>query len=161
MGAFIIESVDHGNVDDVIITQIAHVLTYEVPQSFETCKDNLNEWFYDEIPGEKMTIIATIDDEIVGIVRFWKTPYYQDKWLIEGLKVMRTTRRQGIATKMIQYGITQFREKTSDDLFVNIANYNIASQKLHQKLNFIKCMNGGVNSLGHACDYIEHYQYNG
>ena len=139
MSRIIIEQLDSKVVDNELIIKIAELLSDEYPDEFESLKKFFKDWFTDTIPGEKMTFVARIDEKLVGVVRFWKTPYLHDHWLIEGLEVLKPYRRMGFATKLLQAAIEVFTKMTNENLYVHIMIYNTASQKVHQRLNFVKC----------------------
>ncbi len=100
-----------------------------------------------------------IDEKLIGVVRFWKTPYLHDYWLFEGLEVLKSYRRMGVATKLLEDGIEEFTQITDENLYVHIMNYNTASQKLHKKLNFVKSAWDGRDSFGTKRKNLERYQY--
>lgn len=145
-----------------LVESLAGLLSYEETERFDELKVFWCRWLLDKIEGEKITVIAEEtykegNQEIVGVVRFWKTPYYNNKWLIEGLEVILHKRRQGIAEQMIQYGLKELRQKGVKEIAVNIRNNNIPSIKVHEKLGFIKVSSGAINSYGDYKKHIDEY----
>lgn len=159
MNKIIIEKLDSKTFDNQVIIKIAELLSDEYPDEFKSLKKFFKDWFTDIIPGEKMTFVARIDEKLIGIVRFWKSPYLHDYWLIEGLEVLKPYRRMGVATKLLEAGSEEFTQITHENLYVHIMNYNTASQKIHQKLNFVKCSCDGRDSFGTKRKNLERYQY--
>ena len=96
-------------------------------------------------------------DYIIGVTRFWKTPYCNNKWLIEGLEVIPPKRKLGVGKSIVKHGISLLHELTDENIFVNISNKNIPSIKLHESLGFKKISNGSINSLGDYRENIDQY----
>lgn len=115
------------------------------PEDLEGLRSFWQKWFT-EIPGEKLTLVAT-QGRFLGAVRLWKSPYCNDKWLVEGLEVAREHRRQGIGETLVCRGIEILKQR-SDWLYAHIHNANIASINLHVKLGFIPLYQGYLNSWG-------------
>jgi ribosomal protein S18 acetylase RimI-like enzyme len=91
-------------------------------------------------------------------VRFWRSPYCDNKWLIGGLEVIATERRKGIGKSMVAEGIRILQSRTGEKIFVHIADKNTPSIKLHEGLGFKKINSGSINSYGdfreHVCEYV-------
>lgn len=151
-------NIDKTKADKDLCNALARVLTYDEPEYFDDSSKWWEDWFLDKIPGDKLTIAAEEDGEIIGITRFWKTPYCNDIWLIEGLEVISTKRKRGIGKAIVQHGISLIQERSDDDIFVNIANRNIPSIKLHESLGFEKTITGANNSLGDYRAHIDRYK---
>lgn len=143
-----------------VIQALATVLCYEEPEMMESSVEFWNSWLHNKIEGEKITIIAeeAENNEIVGVVRFWKTPYCNNKWLVEGLEVISTNRRKGIGRNMVKYGLEKLREKGIKEVSANIRKDNIASIKLHEGLGFNKISSGSINSFGDFRDHVDEYR---
>lgn len=91
-----------------------------------------NEWFAKnnkEIPGEKYTVIATYNKKIIGITMLWKSPYCENKWLIEGLYVMKDYRNKGIGLSMMEKILSIAKNIGANHIYANIKkwekSYNI------------------------------------
>ncbi|MEG0773894.1 GNAT family N-acetyltransferase [Clostridium sp.] len=140
-----------------LMEQLSTVLTYEEPQNFGNCFKWWETWFSHEIPGDKITIIAEKEDSIVGVVRFWRTPFCNNKWLIEGLEVISPERKKGIGKSMVLEGIDMLRNTTNEEIFVHIANKNTASIKLHESIGFKKVSTGSINSYGYFRAHVDEY----
>lgn len=157
MGLVSIKKVEIGNVNRQLIEQLSQVLTYSEPENFEDCVQWWEKWFSDEIPGEKLTIIAEEQNNVIGVVRFWKSPFCDNKWLIEGLEVIPPKRKNGIGKSIVLEGIRILRNANIDKIFVHIANDNTASIKLHEGIGFKKISSGSVNSYGDFRRHVDEY----
>lgn len=60
-----------------IVQALAKVLCSEESKIIESSIQFWNSWLYNKIEGEKITIVAEeIDNQnFIGVVRFWETPY--------------------------------------------------------------------------------------
>ncbi|WBW99312.1 GNAT family N-acetyltransferase [Oceanirhabdus sp. W0125-5] len=157
MGNIIVEKINKDDVNEQLIQQLAKVLTFEEPENFTSCIKWWNEWFTDKIPGEKITIIAKEKNQVIGLTRFWKTPFCYNKWLIEGLEVIPPKRRSGVGKAIIKYGISLLNDVTDEKVYVHISNKNIPSIKLHESIGFKKISNGSINSFGDYREHIDEY----
>jgi len=117
-----------------------------------------NDWLNNKISGSKITIVAQDTRNLIGIVRFWHSPYV-DKWLIEGLYVLHKFRKHGIAKQMLYFGLQILKDKYVKEVFVHIKNTNYPSKNLFKKLGFF--INNDfeyINSVGvknlHIGEYI-------
>lgn len=147
---------------EIVVSQITYILSFDEPESLNDLTQFFYDWFSDKIPGQKVTIVAeeqNTDGSVqpIGVVRFWKTPYCQDKWLIEGLAVISSKRRLGIGRAMVEHGLEILRERGVDQVSANISNRNIASIKLHESLGFTKVSTGSLNSFGEWRDHVDEY----
>lgn len=140
-----------------LMEQLSKVLTYSEPKNFEECLCWWGEWFSDKIPGVKLTIIAEEQKNIVGVARFWKTPFCNNKWLIEGLEVIPPKRKKGIGKSIVIEGIRLLRGITDEQVFVHINNKNTASIRLHEEIGFKKISNGSINSYGDFRSLVDEY----
>lgn len=144
-----------------IIEDLAGVLCFEEPEMIETSKEHWRDWLSNKIEGDKITIAAEETDNnnhrLVGVVRFWKTPYCNYKWLIEGLEVISTKRRKGIGRAMVECGLDKLRKYGIEKVSANIANNNISPIKLHESLGFVKTSSGSVNSFGDFRERVDEY----
>ncbi|MCM1991619.1 GNAT family N-acetyltransferase [Oceanirhabdus seepicola] len=111
----------------------------------------------DKIPGEKITIIAKEKNEIIGVTRFWKTPFCNNKWLIEGLEVIPSKRRSGVGKSIVEHGISLLHDATDENIFVHISSRNVPSINLHESIGFKKISNGSINSFGDYKEHIDEY----
>lgn len=157
MSLMCIRKVEMEDINKQLMEQLSHVLTYEEPESFQECLKWWEGWFSDKIPGDKLTIIAQEQNNIIGVTRFWKTPFCNNKWLIEGLEVIPTERKKGIGKSIVMEGIRILRNTTNENIFVNIANKNIASIKLHEGIGFTKISSGTINSYGDFRGHIDEF----
>ncbi len=63
-----------------LFRSLAQVLCYDEPEEMHKSKKFWQAWFSDQIPGEKLTIVAAeggatiAEQQFVGVVRLWKTP---------------------------------------------------------------------------------------
>ncbi|SHK29553.1 Ribosomal protein S18 acetylase RimI [Hathewaya proteolytica DSM 3090] len=157
VGLVYIKRVEQTDADKQVIEQLSHVLTYSEPENFDDCVKWWKSWFSDKIPGEKLTIIAQEQNNIIGVARLWKTPFCDNKWLIEGLEVIPNERRKGIGKSIVIEGIRILRETTNERVFVHIANKNIPSIKLHERIGFKKVGSGIINSYGDFRGHVSEY----
>lgn len=157
MSIISIKRVESTDVNEQLVKQLSQVLTYSEPENFEDCVKWWESWFSDKIPGDKFTIIAEEQNNIIGVTRFWKTPFCNNKWLIEGLEVIPPERRKGVGKSIVMKGIHILRNKTKENIFVHISNKNIASIKLHEGIGFKKISNGSINSYGEFRKNIDEY----
>lgn len=153
MGIVSIKKVEKKDINKQLMEQLSHVLTYSESENFEECLKWWEDWFLDKIPGDKLTIIAEEKNNIIGVTRFWKTPFCNNKWLIEGLEVIPPERRKGIGKSIVTEGIRILLNTTNEKIFVHIANKNIPSIRLHEEIGFKKISSGVINSYG---DFREH-----
>lgn len=157
MSVVSIMKVTKENADEDVIKQLSQVLTYSEPENFEECEKWWGQWFSDKIPGDKLTILAKEENNIIGVVRFWKTPFCNNKWLIEGLEVIPPKRRKCIGKAIVTEGIRILKGITNEKIFVHIASENIESKRLHEGLGFKKISNGSINSYGKFRNHIDEY----
>lgn len=152
-------SINHDN--NRAIGDLAEVLSYEEPEMLETYKGFWNDWLSNKIIGEKITIVAEQTDNsnqrLVGVVRFWKTPYCNDKWLIEGLEVISIMRRKGIGGSMVSFGLNKVKELGIKNISANISTINTASIRLFKSLGFTKISSGSINSYGDYREQVDEY----
>lgn len=157
MGLVSIKRVERIDVGKQVIEQLSYVLTYSEPENFDDCVKWWESWFSDKIPGDKVTVIAQKQNNIIGVARFWKTPFCSNKWLIEGLEVIPTERRKGIGKSIVTEGIRILHETTNERVFVHISNKNISSIKLHESIGFKKVSSGVINSHGDFRGHVSEY----
>ena len=157
MSGMSIRKVEMESVNKQLMEQLSQVLTYSEPENFKDCLSWWQSWFSDKIPGEKLTIIAEEENNIIGVVRFWKTTFCNNKWLIEGLEVIPTKREKGIGKSMVEEGIRILQITTNEKIFSHIDNENIASINLHKGIGFNKISNGSINSYGEFRGHVDEY----
>lgn len=121
-----IRKIESEDINKGLMEQLSKVLTYSEPENFEDCLRWWEEWFLDKIPGDKLTIIAEEQNTIVGVARFWKTPFCNNRWLIEGLEVIPPKRKKGIGKSIVIEGIHLLRE-----LLMNKYSYILTIKILH------------------------------
>ncbi|WMM23924.1 GNAT family N-acetyltransferase [Tissierella sp. MB52-C2] len=148
--------------DNRIIDKLAGVLCFEEPEMIKKSKEFWNDWFSNKIEGDKITIVTEKTNKdnkqsLIGVVRFWKTPYCNNKWLIEGLEVIATERRKGIGRTMVKYGLDILRKSGIEKISVHIRNTNIPSIRLHKSLGFVKVSLGAIDSFGEFNENIDEY----
>lgn len=142
-----------------IVDKLAAVLSNEDPTMMKASRKFWSDWFSDKIVGEKITIATEHKSHnmFVGVVRFWKTPYCNNKWLIEGLEVVPVFRRKGIGSSMLVCGLENARNLGIEKVSANIARNNIPSINIFEKLGFVKISSGSINSLGEYREYVDEY----
>jgi len=145
------------NADEDVIKQLSQVLTYSEPENFEECEKWWGQWFSDKIPGDKLTIVAKEKNNIIGVVRFWRTPFCNNKWLIEGLEVILPQRSKGVGKAIVTEGIRILKGITNEKIFVHIDGENNKSKRLHEGLGFKKISSGSINSYGKFRNHIDEY----
>lgn len=143
-----------------LISNITSLLCAETPENINNCLNSLKNWFQNEISEDKHTFIALDNENLVGIVRLWSTPYLGNKWYIEGLEVLSSERRKGIASKLITNAINYSKANDITNLWSNISSSNDASIKLHESLGFKLASKGACNTYGsyrpnNNCYYID------
>lgn len=157
MSVVSIMNITKEDVNKELIKQLSLVLTYSEPENFKECEKWWEQWFSEKIPGDKLTIIAKEENNIIGVTRFWNTPFCNNKWLIEGLEVIPPKRRKGVGKAIVTEGISILKGITNEKIFVNISNKNIESKRLHEGLGFKKISIGSLNSYGEFRNHIDEY----
>lgn len=157
MSVVSIMKVTKENVDEEVIKQLSQVLTYSEAENFKECEKWWGQWVSDKIPGDKITIVAKEENNIIGVVRFWRTPFCNNKWLIEGLEVIPPKRRNGIGKAIVTKGIRILKGITNEKIFVHIDSENNESKRLHEGLGFQKISSGSINSYGVYRSHIDEY----
>ncbi|WP_350344784.1 GNAT family N-acetyltransferase [Proteinivorax tanatarense] len=147
-------------INDMVIEKMAMVYCYEEPGQIESVKEYWSNWLTGENEGDKLTVVAEDIKEqcLAGVVRFWKTPHCGNKWLIEGLEVIKPKRKSGLGKSMVEYGLNFLKSKGVDKISANISSKNVASIKLHESLGFKKISSGAINSYGDFRPYMDEYQ---
>jgi RimJ/RimL family protein N-acetyltransferase len=153
----LIRKIEAEDINKHLMEQLSRVLTYSEPENFKDCFEWWKKWFSDKIPGEKLTIVAEEKDNVIGLTRFWKTPYCDNKWLIEGLEVISPERKKGIGKSIVMEGIRILHNITNEPIYVHIANNNIVSIKLHESIGFKKISSGSINSYGDFRSHVDEY----
>ncbi|MPM33945.1 hypothetical protein SDC9_80526 [bioreactor metagenome] len=157
MSVVSIMKVTKENVDEEVIKQLSQVLTYSEPENFKECEKWWRQWFSDKILGDKITIVAKEENNIIGVTRFWRTPFCNNKWLIEGLEVILPQRRKGVGKAIVTEGIRILKGITNEKIFVHIDSENNQSKRLHEVLGLKKNSSGSLNSYGDYRNYIDEY----
>ncbi|MBL4936839.1 GNAT family N-acetyltransferase [Clostridium sp. YIM B02515] len=152
-----INKLEKSEVNKQVIEQLAQVLTYLEPENFGDCVKWWEGWFSDKMPGDKFTFIAEVQNNIIGVVRFWKTPFCNNKWLIEGLEVIPPERKKGVGRSIITGGIHILRDSAIEKIYVHISDKNIPSIKLHEVIGFKKIKSGVINSYGDFRGHVSEY----
>lgn len=123
----------------------------------------LEKWHKDDIPGEKVTLSLYESDNdirtLVGVLRIWRSPYCEDKWLLEGLEIALDKRRQGYGHRLVEAALTLLREKGIKTAYLNINSRNKVSHQLAIDMGFEQCSTGCTNSFGHELTTSNHYKY--
>jgi len=132
---------------------VAAWVSDERPDTVDTCAQATDQVTItgrhdDALQATPLGALPDHSDRVIGIVRFWCSPYVGNKWFVEGLKVSSEMRRQGVAMSMLMYGIGILREMGVKELYAHIAGNNVPSIQLHQKLGFSLVSRGYVNSYG-------------
>ena len=156
-------AVEPSDISEQRIRDLTRVLSYDEPAHEDSARTFWLGWFSEKIEGEKRTVVAEKHDattnisEIVGVVRLWRTPYVNHKWLIEGLEVISTRRRQGIGKSLLEKAIELLSAEGVDKVSVNISRNNTASVNLHISLGFEKSSTGSLNSYGNYRQNVDQY----
>lgn len=152
-----IEVMESRNQSMQIIQELSKVICYENIKDLDKCINFWTNWLYNEIPGEKLTIVAKYKKNIVGVVRIWNSPFCEDKWLIEGLHVITPRQGYGIEKTIVKYAIDTIRDMTNSDIYVHLNNENIESISVHEGLGFKKISTGCINSFGQVKENYDEY----
>ena len=107
--------------------------------------------------GGKDGFQTKFQENIIGLVRFWKTPFCNNKWLIEGLEVIPPERKKGVGRSIITEGIRILRNSVREEIYVHISDKNIPSIKLHEGIGFKKIKSGAINSYGDFRGHVSEY----
>jgi RimJ/RimL family protein N-acetyltransferase len=159
MSRISVKKVEKDSIGKQLMEQLSQVLAYSEPENFKSYLEFWEKWFSDKIPGEKLTIIAEEQNAVVGVTRFWKTPYCDNKWLIEGLEVIAPERRKGIGKSIVMEGIRILRNMTDEPIYAHISNDNTASIKLHEGVGFKKISSGSITSYGGFRSHVDEYLF--
>lgn len=141
------------------VSQLATLLAEEEPDRINDFTMFWKDWFQDKQKGNRFTIIAkeAAGNKIIGVARFWQSPYCDNKWLIEGLQVLSCRRGEGVGKSLVKNGIKLLKEKDVEYLYVHILRGNVASESLHKSVGFTKIAKGINNSLGFFRQNIDEY----
>jgi len=80
------------------------------------------------------SILAQVNDKIVGYVLFWLLPESVD---IHNIAVHPAFRRQRIGQALLQQVVEQARSRDSSRVTLEVRVSNIAAQKLYESVGFI------------------------
>ena len=86
--------------------------------------------------------------KIVGVARFTKNKNTMDKWLLEGIEVIRGFRQRGVGRNILKYGYEYVKKGDDKRIYSNVKNDNKESIEFHEKLGFRKIKEGATDSLG-------------
>ncbi|MCK8061147.1 MULTISPECIES: GNAT family N-acetyltransferase [unclassified Fusibacter] len=153
-----IEIIYTGDAGPAIIDNILNVFEYEYDEEKQSNAKWFSDWFNGIVKGEKFTVIALQDEKIIGICRFWSSPFCDNEWLIEGLETKKCYRNIGLAISMINYGINELKNREVSKIQSNIDYRNLPSIRLHEKLGFQLISNGSNNSFGDFRENSNRYQ---
>ena len=115
------------------------------------------DWSSGRIAGGKVTVVAWEGGPppygsyrpAAGVARLWESPHCGGKWFVEGLEVIASQRRRGVATSMLQLGIDRLREMGVKSLYAHVRDTNVPSIRTLAKLGFAQVSNGSyVSSCG-------------
>lgn len=135
--------------DSLSPERLADLLASEEPTRYDDLLQFWIAWFHNDIPGQKITVIAEAEDErTVGVVRFWRSPFCEQKWLVEGLEVHPDWRRRGIGEQLLLTGISHLARQSASAVWSHIRHDNAPSIRLHQRVGFRLVSHGYVNSWG-------------
>lgn len=158
MKNIIIKCLNHEDTHNSLIQHIVAIFNLESDEEKESHVDFFKRWFNDDLPGDKLTVLALSDDKVIGITRFWSTPYCDNIWLNEGLEVSLPERRSGIGSLIVLHGLKELKNRGLTHVFANIDNSNIPSVGLHEKIGFSKLSSGSLNSFGEFRQHIDRYE---
>lgn len=86
--------------------------------------------------------------KIVGVARFTKNKNTMNKWLLEGIEVIREFRHRGVGRNILKQGYEQIKKSDDKSIYSNVKNDNKDSIEFHEKLGFKKIKEGAKDSLG-------------
>jgi len=147
-----IKIINTSDVGPAITENVLSVFEYETEEERQSNAIWYSDWFSGVIKGEKFTVIAAQNDKIIGVCRFWSSPFCNSEWFIEGLETNKCYRNLGLATSMINYGLNELKSRGESRIQSNIDYRNLPSIRLHEKLGFQLISTGSNNIYG---DYRE------
>lgn len=166
---------------DEWIEPLAQCLACSKPDRLDDFRAFWDDWAAGRIPGCKITVVAWEGGPplpcagsaahtgftdgnpslptALGVVRLWESPYCGDKWFVEGLEVLESHRRRGIATKMMERAIRELRSmNATETLYAHVRDGNEASIRTLRRLGFV-CVSQGhyISSCGEPRDNGSEY----
>lgn len=145
------------------VDDISRLLSCGTKEGYLENLEFFEKWHKDVIPGDKITLALYEENgneqQIVGVLRMWQSPYCDNKWLLEGIEVKLDKRRHGYGKYMVDKGLSLLKEKAVKEVYLNINHKNRASHQLAMGLGFEKCSEGCKNSFGHELKTSNHYKY--
>ena len=146
------------NADDVAL-----LLSCGSKVAYQQNIEFLDKWHNGEIPGKKYTICLyeneISSESVVGVLRIWQSPFCNNKWLLEGIEVKFSKRRNGYGKKLVKKALGILSELSVDEVYLNVNNKNTSSRSLVTGLGFKLCSEGCTNSFGHELKTSNHYVY--
>jgi len=107
----------------------------------------IEDWHNDLIPGGKVTItLLNENNQAVGALRLWQSPYRHKRWFIEGLQVIKTQRQKGYGKMLVLKAIEVLERLEVNCLYAHIYKKNKSSINLHKSIGFRLKSKGCVNS---------------
>jgi ribosomal protein S18 acetylase RimI-like enzyme len=152
-----------------IAEELSELLAEDEPERISDFREFWTNWFVFRFPGKRITIVAreivdsspfSYEGRIIGVVRLWQSPYCDNKWLIEGLQVSHSKRRNGIGKALIEYSINLLHKHQVKEVFSHIDYRNTPSIALHKEIGFYKLSRGSINSWGEYRKHIDEYCIN-
>lgn len=126
-------------VPDEVYLSLAQILNWHIDENPATLLHWTRYMYKPENHSAKwFKIIATIKNEVVGMVNFMQNPENADSWYHGDLFVAPSQRRNKIGSTLIQRGIEHLRlyGSSEETLLTYIEPDNTASILLHKKLGF-------------------------
>lgn len=124
---------------DEVYLSLAQILNWHIDENPATLLHWIRYLYKPENHSAKwFKIIATVKNEVVGMVNFMQSPENANSWYHGDLFVSPSERRNKIGATLIQRGIEHLRLHASGEetLLTYIEADNIASILLHEKLGF-------------------------
>lgn len=149
--------IDTSCINPAFINNVLNLFEYEDENEKQSNAKWFSDWFNGVVKGDKFTVVASQNEKIIGMCRFWCSPFCDDEWFIEGLETKKEYRNFGLATSILIHGFDELKSREVTKIQSNIDYRNLPSIKLHEKLGFQLISKGSNNSFG---DYRENmYRY--
>lgn len=153
-----IKSIREEDVTTEMIEKMTNVIIGKKKDNFDSTFMFFKNWFDGAILGSKMTFVAEFEGELIGVTRFWESPHCDYKWLNEGLEVIESKRGLGVGKALVEHGMSELKKLQVQELYVNIAQTNDISIKLHESIGFSKVSTGSLNSFGDFRANVDQYK---
>lgn len=114
--------------------------------------ENREQWFESKKSNSEPIFVYTKDDIVVGFATygsFRDWPAYSNT-VEHSIYVDPKTRKEGIATKLLEKLISDIKNKGYKTIVAGIDDTNEGSIKLHLNFNFVEC--GNIKDVGYKFD---------